>query len=157
MNDLVRYERRPELDKRIANGDDFAGDAYVRWVAVGHRPDIAPAAIPAVIAVADYQSFVLDMWLGAGELKDRNLVDLYICSTGLPGEVGEVCEKLKKYVRDGTLDTAALCLELGDVLYYLTCIAAAFDLTLDQVMLANRAKLLDRRARGTMRGSGDAR
>ena len=35
----VHYERRPELDKRIANGDDFAGDAYVRWVAVGHTPN----------------------------------------------------------------------------------------------------------------------
>jgi len=35
----VYYERRPELDKRITNGDDFAGDAYVRWVAVGHTPN----------------------------------------------------------------------------------------------------------------------
>lgn len=34
----VRYERVPQLDKRIANGDDFAGDAWVRWVAVGHTP-----------------------------------------------------------------------------------------------------------------------
>jgi hypothetical protein len=35
----IRYERRPELDKRIANGDDFAGDAWVRWTAVGHSPN----------------------------------------------------------------------------------------------------------------------
>ncbi len=34
----VEYERRPELDKRIANGDDYAGDAFVRWVAVGCSP-----------------------------------------------------------------------------------------------------------------------
>ena len=36
--DGVLYERRKELDKRIAHGDDFAGDAWVRWVAVGHVP-----------------------------------------------------------------------------------------------------------------------
>lgn len=35
----VCYERAPSLDKRISRGDDFAGDAWVRWVAVGHRPD----------------------------------------------------------------------------------------------------------------------
>lgn len=35
----ICYERAPTLDKRIARGDDFAGDAWVRWVAVGHRPD----------------------------------------------------------------------------------------------------------------------
>jgi len=35
----ILYERAPALDKRIARGDDFAGDAWVRWVAVGHRPD----------------------------------------------------------------------------------------------------------------------
>jgi len=27
------------MDKRISRGDDFAGDAWVRWVAVGHKPD----------------------------------------------------------------------------------------------------------------------
>lgn len=35
----IQYERRPELDKRIANGDDFAGDAYVRWVVPGQQPE----------------------------------------------------------------------------------------------------------------------
>ena len=35
----VRYERVPSLDKRIARGDDYAGDAYVRWLAVGHHPN----------------------------------------------------------------------------------------------------------------------
>jgi len=104
-----------------------------------------------------YEKFVLTAWLGEGGLVDLNLRDLFICSTGLPGETGEVCEKLKKYVRDGTLDKDALCRELGDVLYYLTAIALAFGLTLDQVMQANMDKLLDRAKRGVMRGSGDRR
>ena len=36
--EAINYERRPELDKRIANGDDFAGDAWVRWVVPGRIP-----------------------------------------------------------------------------------------------------------------------
>ncbi len=35
----IKYERAPELDCRIANGDDFAGDAWVRYTAVGQRPE----------------------------------------------------------------------------------------------------------------------
>lgn len=35
----IHYERRPELDKRLAHGDDYAGDAWVRWTAVGHSPE----------------------------------------------------------------------------------------------------------------------
>lgn len=42
----VLYTRAPEHDKRIARGDDFAGDAWrnretatIRWVAVGHNPN----------------------------------------------------------------------------------------------------------------------
>jgi hypothetical protein len=38
------WKREPKLDKRIARGDDFAGDAWinqqtgqVRYVAVGHK------------------------------------------------------------------------------------------------------------------------
>jgi NTP pyrophosphatase (non-canonical NTP hydrolase) len=104
-----------------------------------------------------YEQFVLAAWLGADELLARNLRDLYICSTGLPGETGEVCEKLKKYVRDGVLDKDALCRELGDVLYYLTAIALAFGITLEEVVQGNMDKLTDRAKRGVMRGSGDSR
>lgn len=38
---MVRYERAPALDRRIAHGDDFSGDAWVRWTAVGQRPNAA--------------------------------------------------------------------------------------------------------------------
>lgn len=38
----VLYYRVPSLDKRIAKGDDFAGDAWVRYTAVGHKPDPDP-------------------------------------------------------------------------------------------------------------------
>lgn len=42
MIGTVFYYRVPALDKRIARGDDFAGDAWVRYTAVGHQPDPGP-------------------------------------------------------------------------------------------------------------------
>lgn len=39
----IKYERVKALDKRIAYGDDYAGDAWVRWTAVGQTPeDVTP-------------------------------------------------------------------------------------------------------------------
>jgi hypothetical protein len=43
----IYYQRAPEYDRRIANGDDFSGDAFVRWVAVGHEPSDARKVEPA--------------------------------------------------------------------------------------------------------------
>jgi hypothetical protein len=37
----IHYERRPELDKRFSHGDGYAGDAWVRWVVPGHKPEDA--------------------------------------------------------------------------------------------------------------------
>jgi NTP pyrophosphatase (non-canonical NTP hydrolase) len=105
----------------------------------------------------EYGQFVEEKWLGFKDIRVRDIRDLYICTAGLGGETGEVLEKLKKYVRDGTLDLEILKKELGDVLYYLTYIGRAFGFTLDEIIMANVNKLNDRLARGTMRGSGDLR
>ena len=78
--------------------------------------------------------------------KPQPTRDLYIMATGLAGETGEVMELLKKHVRDGRIDRQELLLELGDVLHYLTRIAAEYGLTLIEVMDANRKKL-EQRAR----------
>jgi NTP pyrophosphatase (non-canonical NTP hydrolase) len=85
------------------------------------------------------------------------LRDLFISSTGLGGETGEVLEKLKKWIRDGNYDRNDIKKELGDLLYYLTKTALTCDLTLDEVMSANVEKLEGRKARGTEQGSGDHR
>lgn len=64
---------------------------------------------------------------------------------GLAGEVGEVVELIKKdRFQAQPLDRAKLCLELGDVLWYLTNMAAGFGLTLEQIANANREKLRKR-------------
>jgi NTP pyrophosphatase (non-canonical NTP hydrolase) len=81
---------------------------------------------------------------------------------GLCGEAGEVAEKIKKMVRDdgGVLTDErreALAKEMGDVLWYLAQLATEARLDLDQIAEANLAKLLSRRRRDCLTGSGDDR
>lgn len=76
---------------------------------------------------------------------------------GLCGESGEYAEKVKKELRDGTYDREGAVKELGDVLWYVARAARANGVTLEEVARLNMAKLLDRRDRGVLGGSGDAR
>jgi NTP pyrophosphatase (non-canonical NTP hydrolase) len=81
---------------------------------------------------------------------------------GLAGETGEVCEKVKKIIRDkngkfGPDDVAAIKKELSDVCWYVANIAADLNLTLEEVFQCNIDKLKDRQERGVLQGSGDNR
>ena len=81
---------------------------------------------------------------------------------GLCGEAGEVAEKIKKMVRDdggvlGDERRDALAKELGDVLWYVAQLASEAGLDLDAIAEANLEKLLSRRERGVLQGSGDDR
>lgn len=81
---------------------------------------------------------------------------------GLAGETGEICEKLKKALRDenGVISPERLDLiakELGDVLWYVAALATELGLELDAVASANLAKLAARQKAGRLHGSGDIR
>lgn len=81
---------------------------------------------------------------------------------GLCGESGEVAEKIKKVVRDdggvvGEERRQEIAHELGDVLWYVSQIAAELGLSLDAVAARNLEKLSSRAARGKLSGSGDDR
>jgi len=81
---------------------------------------------------------------------------------GLAGEAGEVCEKVKKVIRDqdGQFDEAAILAiqkELGDVLWYVARVAAELGLDMEQVAAVNLDKLASRKERGQLSGSGDNR
>jgi NTP pyrophosphatase (non-canonical NTP hydrolase) len=81
---------------------------------------------------------------------------------GLAGESGEVCEKIKKVLRDqnGVMDADTkgnLVKELGDVLWYAAMICNELDLDFDLVAIRNLAKLAKRRTEGKLHGSGDER
>lgn len=61
---------------------------------------------------------------------------------GLPGEVGEVVEHIKKWFYHGKqLDKDYLVKELGDVLWYITYLANALGSSLEEVAKTNDEKL----------------
>lgn len=76
---------------------------------------------------------------------------------GLAGESGEYTEKVKKLIRDGTLDKPLAAKELSDVLWYLTASANELGYSLADIAEINIVKLLDREERGKLQGSGDER
>lgn len=77
---------------------------------------------------------------------------------GLAGEVGEICEKIKKHVRDGRdLDKEDLTKELGDVLWYLSALSGDLEINLEDVAVKNYEKLKSRMERNVISGSGDNR
>lgn len=92
---------------------------------------------------------------------------------GLASEAGEVCDKIKKAMRDRAgLDAAtsrsdilqinlkereAVLAELGDVLWYVAALATDFNADLSDIARANLDKLEDRMNRNKIKGSGDNR
>jgi NTP pyrophosphatase (non-canonical NTP hydrolase) len=81
---------------------------------------------------------------------------------GLAGEAGELCNTYKKVLRDddgiitpGRLEKIKN--ELGDVLWYIARVADELSLSLDDVARQNLAKLMQRKAAGTIHGDGDNR
>lgn len=60
---------------------------------------------------------------------------------GLVGEAGEVIELIKKYIyRGNKISREAITHELGDVLFYLSQLAAWLDIPLEEVAKANIEK-----------------
>jgi NTP pyrophosphatase (non-canonical NTP hydrolase) len=108
----------------------------------------------------DYVDFCESVWItsdGDNKTQEGLSKALQVMVLGLPGEVGEVCEYIKKYVRDGTVDEAKLLKEFGDVLYYTLMLARRFGFSVEDIVNANVEKLEGRVQRGTQKGSGDSR
>lgn len=87
---------------------------------------------------------------------------LVYCVLGLTGESGEVADKVKKIIRDndGVLTKESkreIAKELGDVLWYLTNLSAELGFDLQSVAEMNIEKLVSRKQRGLIKGSGDNR
>jgi len=81
---------------------------------------------------------------------------------GLVGEVGEITGKIKKVIRDnnGVISEERkqdLVIEIGDALWYISQLATELDISLENIAEANINKILSRKERGTLRGSGDDR
>ena len=88
--------------------------------------------------------------------------NLYYPTLGLAGEAGEVCEKIKKVMRDQKghfteQNVEEIAKELGDVLWYVAAIATELNMSLAAIAEDNMVKLQDRQDRGVLKGSGDNR
>ena len=81
---------------------------------------------------------------------------------GLAGETGEICEKLKKAIRDdaGRVSDerkAAIAKELGDVMWYIAALCTELGLEMDAIAEGNLKKLAERQTANKLHGDGDNR
>lgn len=71
--------------------------------------------------------------------------DPKMMALGIGGEAGEVLEIIKKGFRPGAeVDVEHLAEEIGDVMWYLATLADHYDLSLQDIALANIEKLRKR-------------
>ena len=76
---------------------------------------------------------------------------------GLAGEAGEVAEKVKKMIRDGTFIKEDIAKEISDCLWYIANLAHDIGYNLDVIAEINLEKLRSRAKRGVLSGEGDNR
>ena len=81
---------------------------------------------------------------------------------GLTGEAGEVANKVKKIIRDGSDSkdeklVSEIKSEIGDCLWYIAVLANDFNIKLSDIASTNLIKLENRKKKDTIRGSGDKR
>lgn len=85
----------------------------------------------------------------AGRTANTSDESLTNFALGVAGEAGEVADMVKKAVFHGhTLDKEALTKELGDVLWYVSQLAAWADISLETVAEKNIGKLRKRYPEG---------
>lgn len=114
--------------------------------------------------INDYQTKASDtaIYPPTLQLDGDDIPNIYYPAMGLCGEAGEVCNKIKKVMRDnGGRVTQAIRAdmigELGDVMWYVAELASKLGLELEDILAFNIAKLNGRKDRGTLTGSGDKR
>ena len=76
---------------------------------------------------------------------------------GLAAEAGEVANKVKKIIRDGTFNREAIADEVGDCLWYIAALCRDLNIPMQKIADDNIKKLRDRQRRGKLAGSGDKR
>ena len=105
---------------------------------------------------AEYESIIAETAIYP-DVGTGSPMALAYTALGLTGEAGEFSEKVKKWIRDGKIDKPLSAKELGDVLWYLAASARELGYSLQDIAEINMVKLLSRKERGTLQGSGDER
>lgn len=122
----------------------------------------AAITVGALISLRAYEQWVHEIWVDSADQMQPSLArdyeqlrGLFIACTGLPGELGELLEPVKKAIRKrvtvdqlpehlGPEGRKALANEIGDVIYYLTRVAKTCGFTLQDAIDANVEKLVVR-------------
>ena len=104
---------------------------------------------------SEYQNYVKD---GASE----KYKDIKFAALALVGEVGEVCDVIKKATiytdgDDQACFVAKIKDELGDVLWQWTALASVFDLSVEEIIDYNVEKLNKRHGGATLDLTGGKR
>ena len=113
-----------------------------------------------IMEMAEYQRLASKT---ASFPKDSQEFRLAILGLGLAGETGETVDKVKKLINNDSCiltdeKKVLIVSELGDVLWYLSQLAAEIGSSLDEVAQKNIQKLADRARRGlVVSGVGDTR
>ena len=104
-----------------------------------------------------------DLTASTAVYRNKKLGPIIYPSLKLPGEAGEVSEKIGKIIRDGDIDNIThedrmeIAKEIGDVLWYCAALAEDLGFELGKIAQMNLDKLFDRAKRGVIGGSGDNR
>jgi len=117
--------------------------------------------ISKMISKDDIDAFMDEMLMNEYQVEARKTAfykdKIIYPALGLCGEAGEVAEKIKKWLRDGTIDDVEVAKELGDVLWYIANLAEDLGYDLEEIARMNVEKLKSRQSRGKLSGSGDNR
>jgi len=115
------------------------------------------------VDIVEYQEWTIETaaYPEAGKYTERELNYLV---HGLAGEAGELVNKFKKLLRNGTilldadqaidLDDEHLGVifdELGDTLWYMARICEAMGTTINSIAGWNQAKLMERKGKGEIK------
>lgn len=88
---------------------------------------------------------------------ERTMAAFNYCVVGLCGEAGELANKWKKVLRGDSADYGALVQELQDCLWYIARGLDELGISMDAAAHDLLQRLAQRKAAGTIQGSGDQR
>lgn len=76
------------------------------------------------------------------EYSNYDMGGIIMATMGLSGEVGELNDMIKKWIFHQTdMDITHAKKELGDIMWYIACMAESFGWSLDEIMQMNIDKL----------------
>jgi NTP pyrophosphatase (non-canonical NTP hydrolase) len=73
----------------------------------------------------------------------------------LIGEAGEVCDTIKNLIRDGAVNEEALAYELGDLIYFWTCLCLELGKAPSDILADSRAHIEERIAKRAAAATAD--